>query len=515
MPGGEMELTFIGAQDIYLVSNPQISFFKGVYKRYTNFSLEFIDLDDDSTFNTLSSFENDIILKYKIPRNGDCLKGVCLEFDLPDIYSSESKKFQWIKNFGEFIIKEVVIKGGDSRVYHRLTGEYIHIYNNIYYPKSKKHMLDILLGNTIDMYNPSLGGNNNGIYPASILPSLNNVNNINVPSITGRKIIIPIPFWFSHNLETTLPLISLQSMELRIEVTMRPLKEWYTVIDTYPLSITFNTRIRPKRTEDKLSNFTDVANLNLVNNNDLNNDILNSVSIRAKGEYIFMDNMERKELARSSVEFIIRQNQYYTNNITLNTGGNINLNLKDINHPVRKLWFMIRRKDNEFINDWSNFTFLDNESSPLQNNFISDSHHNYDYSNVNIIDSNLDFLRNNEGDIIKDVQLIFNGNPRFNVLPINYFKNYNFKSTPYTLKNKGIYCFAFDAKDNREYQPSGSCNFSTISKKELRLNLHNPSNINKLTGDINKQIGDYTIIIIAESFNIFKVNNGLAGLIYE
>ena len=40
MPGGEIELSFVGAQDLYLVSNPQISFFKSVYKRYTNFSKE-------------------------------------------------------------------------------------------------------------------------------------------------------------------------------------------------------------------------------------------------------------------------------------------------------------------------------------------------------------------------------------------------------------------------------------------------------------------------------------------
>lgn len=512
MPGGEMELTFVGAQDLYLVSNPQISFFKGVYKRYTNFSLELINLDDDSTFNTLSSFENDIVLKYKIPRNGDCLKGVYLEFDLPDIYSSDSKKFQWIKNFGEFIIKEIVIKGGDSRVYHRLTGEYIHIYNNIYYPKSKKQTLDNLLGNTIDMYNPSLGLNNNGIYPASILPSLNTINNVNVPSINGRKIIIPIPFWFCHNLETTLPLISLQSMELRIEAKLRPLKEWYTVIDTYPLSPSFNSRIRPSRAEDKLSNFTDITNINNIGNN--NNDILNSVSVIARGEYIFLDNDERKQLARNETKLLIKQTQYYNNNITLNNGGNINLNLKDIGHPVNKLWFMVRRKDNEFVNDWSNFTFLDNNSNPLQNNFISDSHHNYDYTNITN-DSDLDFLRNNEGDIIKNVQLIFNGNPRFNVLPINHFKNYNFRKTPYNLENKGIYCISFEIKDTNGYQPYGSCNFSAISKKELRLNLHNPSNVSKLSGDVSKEIGDYTIIVIAESMNIFKILGGLAGLEYE
>ena len=41
MGGGLLELVAKGGQDIYLICNPQISFFKKVYKRHTNFSLEY------------------------------------------------------------------------------------------------------------------------------------------------------------------------------------------------------------------------------------------------------------------------------------------------------------------------------------------------------------------------------------------------------------------------------------------------------------------------------------------
>lgn len=507
MPGGEIELTYVGAQDLYLVSNPQISFFKSVYKRYTNFSQEIKDLDDDSLSNTLSSFENNITLRYKIPRNGDCLKGVYLEFDLPNIYSTDSKQFQWIKNFGEFIISEVRLVGGDSRVYHRLSGEYLHIYNNIYYPESKKHILDTLLGNTIDMYNPSMSNNNNGIYPSSTIPSQSS-NNIQVPSINGRKIVIPVPFWFSHHLGTTLPLVALQSMEMRVEVVLRPLKEWYTVINTNPLSETFRTRIRPIAQSDKLSNFTDTAS----------DDILNTVVVRARGEFIFLDNMERKQFAQNQHRFLVPQVQYFNDTITVPTGGNVNLNLKDINHPVRKIWFMIRRKDNELVNDWSNFGFLDNGNNPLQSRFISDTHHNYNLASNSIDNNTIKFLTNSSGDIVDRLQLLFDGEPRFDILPINYFKNQNSKSTPHTLSgnlNNGIYCYAFDVKDDGGYQISGSCNFSRISRKELRLVLNNPSGITKLTGDTTQQIGNYSVIVIAESINFFRIIGGLAGLEYE
>ena len=43
MGGGLMQLVAYGAQDIYLTGNPQISFFKAVYKRHTNFTIEDIE----------------------------------------------------------------------------------------------------------------------------------------------------------------------------------------------------------------------------------------------------------------------------------------------------------------------------------------------------------------------------------------------------------------------------------------------------------------------------------------
>ena len=47
MGGGLMQLVAMGAQDVYLTGNPQITFFKVVYRRHTNFSKECIE----QTFN--------------------------------------------------------------------------------------------------------------------------------------------------------------------------------------------------------------------------------------------------------------------------------------------------------------------------------------------------------------------------------------------------------------------------------------------------------------------------------
>ena len=79
MPGGEIQLSAKGAQDLYLTDNPDISFFKAVYKRYTPFAQQLIELDDDSSNNTLSSFNEIVTLKYKIPRNADLIKEIYMQ----------------------------------------------------------------------------------------------------------------------------------------------------------------------------------------------------------------------------------------------------------------------------------------------------------------------------------------------------------------------------------------------------------------------------------------------------
>ena len=40
MGGGLMQLVSIGAQDVYITGDPQITFFKLVYRRHTNFAIE-------------------------------------------------------------------------------------------------------------------------------------------------------------------------------------------------------------------------------------------------------------------------------------------------------------------------------------------------------------------------------------------------------------------------------------------------------------------------------------------
>ena len=60
-------------------------------------------------------------INFKIPRNGDLLHTIFLTVDIPDVFSDRDEQFQWIRRLGEYIIKSIIIKGGDSRVYSKIT----------------------------------------------------------------------------------------------------------------------------------------------------------------------------------------------------------------------------------------------------------------------------------------------------------------------------------------------------------------------------------------------------------
>ena len=67
MSGGILQLVAYGAQDLYITGQPQITFFKTVYRRHTMFSMESIQ----QTFNGSVGFANRVTST--ISRNGDLL----------------------------------------------------------------------------------------------------------------------------------------------------------------------------------------------------------------------------------------------------------------------------------------------------------------------------------------------------------------------------------------------------------------------------------------------------------
>ena len=133
-------------------------------------------------------------IKIRIPRNGDLIKEVFLKLDLPDIHSTTSENFSFIKNIGSIIVKSAKLMI-EENVIQELRGEYIYIYNKLYNISEKQDTINNLTGNTTDVYNPTgnidnsfRGYNSDNTYNSGNIILNKNYNN--KPTITGRTLYV-------------------------------------------------------------------------------------------------------------------------------------------------------------------------------------------------------------------------------------------------------------------------------------------------------------------------------------
>ena len=179
MGGGLMQLVAYGAQDIYLTGNPQITFFKVVYRRHTNFAVESIE----QTFNGSADFGKKF--SCTISRNGDLLHRVYLECVIADASdnTNAADNRAAIVNFGFKMLDHVEVEIGGQCV-DKHYGEWMEIWTSLSHSSDKSNML------------------------SKIMPN----------NTTASKNYIPLQFWFCRNPGLALPLIALQYHEVKLNV---------------------------------------------------------------------------------------------------------------------------------------------------------------------------------------------------------------------------------------------------------------------------------------------------------
>ena len=168
MGGGLLQLVAYGAQDVYLTGNPQITFFKVVYRRHTNFSIESIQ----QTFNGNASKGNRVTCQ--ISRNGDLVHKLYVVFDSVTGANTDARE----------CIKKVEVEIGGQLI-DRQYGDWMIIWNELTLPAGKK-----------DGYEYMINGTSTG----------------------DDKAYVPLEFWFCRNIGLALPLIALQYHEVKINI---------------------------------------------------------------------------------------------------------------------------------------------------------------------------------------------------------------------------------------------------------------------------------------------------------
>ena len=196
MTGGLLELVAKGSQDIFLTGNPSVTFFRSVYKKHTNFSMESVQQS------LVGNYDFGQTLFCNISRSGDLLHGIVIEIDLPKITSILGINNKWIDSIGHFIIKEVSIEIG-GQIIDRQYGEWMEIWNELTLNAEHK-----------DGYNTMVGKDS---------------------AITNEKtLIIPLQFWFCKNIGLALPLIALQYHEVKLHIKIEDFKNlWHKSVERY------------------------------------------------------------------------------------------------------------------------------------------------------------------------------------------------------------------------------------------------------------------------------------------
>ena len=201
MGGGLMQLVAYGAQDIYLTGNPQITFFKVVYRRHTNFAVESIE----QTFNGTADFGKRVTAT--ISRNGDLIQQMYLEVTLPDVATASTL---WTYGVGNALVKQAEIEIGGQLI-DRQYGDWMNIWTELTIPAGKRDGYDDMVGNKLTAGNL----NQTGGIAATAGPF---------------RLYVPLQFWFNRNPGLALPLIALQYHEVKLNLEIRPASDLLQII---------------------------------------------------------------------------------------------------------------------------------------------------------------------------------------------------------------------------------------------------------------------------------------------
>lgn len=193
---GIFQLQARGEQDKYLTGNPDVSFFKSVYRKHTNFSIQTEEL----------YFQNGIkwgqMTECTIPRKGDLIARMYLHIKLPILTTDRSNTAaKWVSNIGHALIEYVEIDIGGLTIDKR-TGENLYIYNQLSTDGGKRNGIDYMIGFEVD------------------------------PN-EEKHMFIPLDFWFNRADNAALPLIAIDMQEVKLRLKLRNFEDVTVVSSQY------------------------------------------------------------------------------------------------------------------------------------------------------------------------------------------------------------------------------------------------------------------------------------------
>ena len=531
MGGGLLQLVSYGAQDIYISGSPQITFWKVLYKRHTNFAMESIEV----TFNGQADFNKRVTAV--INRNADLMYRTYLQVVLPAVdFASVTQlnRFRWLNFIGHRLVKTVELEIGGQRI-DRQYGDWMQIWTQLSQDQGTIEALNDMIGNTHDLV---LMKDRRG-YALDASCAGSELTNTCAPraGTPARTLYIPLQFWFCRNPGLAIPLIALQYHEVRINVEF---EQWinctyYELLTATPPPVSIQS--------------------------------LTAASLYI--DYIYLDTEERRRFAQQTHEYLIEQLQFTGAEAITSSSNKIQLNF---NHPVKELVWVVQR--DSFVDCTPNQVFIAEVNGCQPFNYTDD------FSTEGIVmdvlargslvsggpalgvptalgdgpsgpyfvaglgapgvgpslngaswlDTNLGPGGNDQGIVFEDTtnyllakvilqsgvrcegknpvevaKLQLNGQDRFTEREGRYFSRVQPFQHHSRTPAQGINVYSFALKPE-EHQPSGTCNFSRIDKATLQLTV----SVNTVRSGRTAQVRVYAV-----NYNVLRVMSGMGGLAYS
>jgi hypothetical protein len=540
MPAGEIQLVAYGEENIVLNNEPQITFFKIMYRRYTNFSIETIQN------NFLYQVKFGKKYSIEISKIGDLLHKMWLVVELPDIpiiYDLENVideriKFKWTQKVAYALIDYMEIEIG-GQIIQRQWGEWLNVLNEFNW-NNFNSSLDEYIGNTPEYTTYKL--------------VKNGVNSV--------KLHIPLFFWFCNSSGLALPLLCLEYSIIRFNIQLNKFESCgifspsnYIKISKYygegilgepiiqyssqgvawgefdSVSVAeYNpTTLQPtsfylyyrKISDNEFitttdSYFTNIqfqfANLNNLKNyfiygvksgaiyvpevSDTNDP--NTIYIQKKYnfifpsdvvikqmyllcDYIYLDREERTKFYQNKHNYLIEQIYFSNPRILTNL---YNRNIIELINPCKYFVFMGQVK--YFLNP--NVNYLFNYKTLF---FDSDNI----FININLPNR----------PVIKKASFALNSEPAITTLDMSYYTVFNpFTNFPMSYDTKGFGLSTFSLYPDN-FQPSGTCNMS----------LFNSFEINTYFNPIDIDYNNYVFKAYCLTYNYLRIAHGVCAPIFN
>ena len=472
MGGGLLQLVAHGAQDAYLSGNPQITFWKGLFKRHTNFAMEpfRINLTGMPMWGQKQSAT--------LGRHADLVYSTYLLVSLPYYNTGGSTAQTWNNEQGRLgynLLDYVELEVGGQLI-DRLYSEWLYLWDTLTSDYNTSYKLNQMVG----------GGFTSGA------TELNNTTSCLL--LTGRPsssnlIYTPLPFFYTKNPGAALPLIALQYHEVKINLL------WNKV-------------------QTVSGNF------------DLTSTTPNPTSAALYVDYIYLDVDERRRMAQESHEYLIEQVQFNEDKGISSANNRIDLTF---NHPVKELVWVVQpeRFTNCKIADKTNLG-LTGQTRGVPRPALDTpgvgagkrlTPFTYTYRNQ----TNAGSTSYTQPIFEQHIQI--NGQDRLDRRGGDYYnkvqpyqhhtgmmKPHGFDEVSFTDSNptsqQAIYSYSFALKPE-EQQPSGTCNFSRIDTATIVMTMSGDYIVDESTDN------NWNVRVYATNYNILRIMSGMAGLAYS